>query len=125
VPIGDSTTAHIYQGDVLRVRWMRYQGTFPAKDFLLGYPEDFARFVQRVREMADTGTILLPTLGHQLKGKYRELHQFKMSLTRSWGVRDSGVYVVLHAGLKKKAKEQVADYERALMLRDNYFNRTE
>lgn len=115
----DKETAFIYQGTVLRVRWMRYQGEFPARQFLKQYPEDFARFLYRVQEMGDAGRIALKKHGHPLKGPYRELHQFNMELTRSWGFRVDDVYVVLHAG-KKRTTGQEPDYDRALALRADY-----
>jgi hypothetical protein len=118
VLIGDS--CFIYQGAALRVIWMRYQGHFPAREFLEGYPDDFARFLFRVEEIGDTGRITLKKHGHQLKGPYRDLHQFNMELTRSWGFRVDDTYVVLSAGLKR-TKGQEPDYDRALALRTDYF----
>lgn len=125
IEIGDA--AFIYEGAKLRIRWMRYQHDFPARSFLEGYPEDFAQFLWRAEEMARTGTIFLPSQGHPLKGPYRELFQFNMALTRSWGfhVSNSNVFVIVDADTKKKAKEQETDYKRALALRADYIDRIE
>lgn len=113
-------TAHILEGSVLRVRWMRYQGEFPARRFLEKYPEDFAQFLQRAREMADFGRIRLPNNGHSLGGTHSVLHQFNMKVTRSWGIRDGNVYLIVHAA-KKRTTGQESDYEKAMQRRQDYF----
>lgn len=118
--IGNS--AFIYQG-IVRVRWMRHDGEFPARVFLEKYPDDFMRFLNRAKEMATTGTIRLHKNGHPLEGQYSELHQFNMELTRSWGFRAENVYVVVHAA-KKRTTGQEPDYERALTRREDYLTRT-
>ena len=100
---------------------MLYQGDFPAHVFLKNYPDDLTRFLFRVQEMGDTGRIALKKHGHPLKGPHRELHQFNMELTRSWGFRVGDVYVVLSAA-KKVTKGQESDYDRALLLRADYLN---
>lgn len=113
-------TAHIYEGAVLRVRFMRHAGTFPAVVVLRQFPDDFLRFHRRCEEMGDTGTIRVRAHGHSLKGpRYRELFQFNMEMIRSWGFRDAGVFIVLNAA-KKKPKNQEPDYETALDLRADY-----
>lgn len=98
---------------------MRYRGAFPARAFLEQYPEEFARFLHRVEEMGDTGRISVKKHGHQLKGPYRDLHQFNMELTRSWGFRTDNAYVVLNAGLKRTTGQE-PDYDRSLALREDY-----
>lgn len=100
---------------------MRHQGEFPARVFLRQFPDDFARFLFRAEEMGDTGRIALKKHGHPLHGPYRELHQFNMELTRSWGIRVDDVYVVLSAA-KKVTKGQEPDYDRALVLRADFLN---
>jgi hypothetical protein len=115
-------TAFILQGPILKVRWMRFDHAFPARRFLEQYPEDFAQFLQRCREMADYGRIRLRNNGHQLHGEFAALHQFNLKLTRSWGVRDGDVYLVLDADTKKNDKKQQADYRRALLKYQDYLN---
>lgn len=53
------SAAHIFEGRVLRVRWMRYRNSFPARDFLQRFPEEMMRFKERCEEMGNTGTIRL------------------------------------------------------------------
>jgi hypothetical protein len=94
---------------------MRYRHDFPAKRFLEKYPEDFAQFLQRCLEMATFGEIRLEHHGHQLRGDgYRDLHQFNLKVTRSWGYKDKerDVYLVLHAA-KKRTRGQEPDYDVA------------
>jgi hypothetical protein len=98
---------------------MRFQHAFPAREFLNGFPDDFGRFLRRVEEMAETGTIALKRHGHALQGPYRELFQFNMELTRSWGFRVDNVFVVLNAA-KKRTTGQEPDYDRALAMREDY-----
>lgn len=99
---------------------MRYNHDFPARTFLQAhFPNDIPQFLQRAKEMAEYGRIRLSNNGHQLDGPYSDLHQFNMKLTRSWGMRDGDVYVVLHAA-KKRTTGQEPDYNKALALRDNY-----
>lgn len=120
--IGDS--AFIYQGDALRVRWMRYNGTFPARDFLRAYPEDYLRFKERCEEMGQTGRIRLPSQGHQLEGAYHELYEFKMPDTRAWGFRVQNVFLVAYAAKKEpKKKKQERDYKTTLAMRADYLTR--
>lgn len=109
----------ILDGPVMRVRWMRYRHAFPARRFLEKYPDDFGQFVQRCREMAYFGKIRLTNNGHQLDDEYRELHQFNLKVTRSWGYKDGNVYLVLHAA-KKKTKGQEPDYATALKRLQDY-----
>lgn len=114
-------TAFILDGPALRVRWMRYRHDFPARRFLEQYPEDFAQFLQRAREMASFGRIRLHNNGHQLGGDYAVLHQFNLKVTRSWGIRDGRAYVVVSAA-KKRTKGQEADYDCALQMYEDYLN---
>jgi hypothetical protein len=101
---------------------MRYQGSFPARDYLEQVPEDFMRFLRRCEEMGDTGTVRLKAHGHALQGpRYRSLFQFNMEETRSWGFRYEHVYIVLNAA-QKNSKNQEPDYETALELRADYLN---
>lgn len=114
-------TCFIRKGAAMRVRWMRHQGEFPARSFLeRQFPEDIPQFLQRAREMANFGRIRLRSNGHQLGGRYGVLHQFNLTHTRSWGVRDGNVYVVVNAG-KKRTTGQEPDYERSLELANDYF----
>lgn len=100
---------------------MRYKGDFPAKTFLLGYPEDFQAFLARAEEMGDYGKLSLRSKGHFLKGKYRELYEFKMPLTRAFGFKQQGDFVVLSAARKADTtKAQIPDYKYALRLRADY-----
>lgn len=115
-------TAFIIEGPYYRVRWMRYRHEFPARRFLEGYPEDFGQFLQRCREMANFGEIRLEHHGHQLRGTgYRELHQFNLKVTRSWGYKDGNTYLVLHAA-KKRTTGQEPDYDIAWKRLQNYRN---
>lgn len=106
----------------MRVRWMRYRHAFPAREFLEGFPDDFGQFLQRCKEMALFGKIRLQNNGHQLTDDpYRDLHQFNMKVTRSWGYKDGRTYVVLHAA-KKRTTGQEPDYDRALKRLQDYLD---
>lgn len=105
----------------MRVRWMRFRHEFPARRFLERHPYDFAQFLQRCREMARFGRIRLENNGHQLEGEFRDLHQFNLKVTRSWGYKDRNTYVVLHAA-KKKTTGQEPDYRTALKRLQDYLN---
>jgi hypothetical protein len=98
---------------------MRYQQGFPARDFLRQFPDDMSRFLARAEEMAEYGTMSLRSHGHALKGRFNELFQFNMRITRAWGFRLGDVFVVLSAA-KKRTRGQEADYDFALRLRENY-----
>lgn len=119
----ESTTALIYPGTVLRVRWMYFNGHFPARAFLRQHPDGMMRFNARAVEMGDTGKILLHGHGHPLNGPYSELHQFNLGDFRSWGFTHEGVYVVVWASTKKNKKAQQEDYKKALRLRADYLER--
>jgi len=112
-------TAFILDGPICRVRWMRYCHDFPARRFLEQYPDDFAQFLQRAREMANYGRIRLTNNGHQLDENYAVLHQFNLKVTRSWGIRDGRTYLVVHAA-KKRTKGQTPDYDQALRMYYDY-----
>lgn len=112
-------TAHIIDGPVMRVRWVRYDHEFPARRFLEGYPDDFGQFLQRCQEMANFGRIKLWNNGHQLNDPYNTLHQFNLKATRSWGYKDGRTYIVLSAA-KKRTTGQEPDYDRAIKILRNY-----
>ena len=98
---------------------MRFDHDFPARSYLNGYPHDFSQFLQRCREMANCGVIRLRNNGHQLSGRYSDLHQFNLKDTRTWGFRDGRLYIVLNAA-KKRTTGQGPDYERSLSLLEDY-----
>lgn len=100
---------------------MRYRHAFPARRFLERYPADFAQFLQRCKEMASFGRIRLENNGHQLDDEYRDLHQFNLKVTRSWGYKDGDDYIVLHAA-KKRTTGQEKDYNAALKLLQDYLD---
>lgn len=100
---------------------MRYDHAFPAREFLKRFPDDFARFLLRAEEMAEFGTISVKRHGHALKGRWADLYQFNMELTRSWGFRHRDAFIVLSAA-KKRTSGQEPDYEFALKLREDFLN---
>lgn len=112
----------IYAGALLRMRWMRYEGDWPARSFLEQYPEDFSRFLHRIQEMGNTGKISLPAHGHWLKPPYRDLFEFKMAKTRAFGFQIERTFVITSAATKKKKGAQVADYDAAMALRTDYLD---
>ena len=114
----------IYSGSILRVRWMRFKGSYPAKAFLSGYREDFQAFLARAEEMGDFGRIAIDKKGHFLKGDYREIYEFKMPITRAFGFRDGNLFIVTNAARKTDTtKAQIPDYDRALKLKADYLAR--
>ena len=99
---------------------MRYRGEFPARTYLRTLPDDMARFLASVDELVQFGKLTLGSKGHFLKGRFRSLFEFKMPNSRALAFIDDGVLVITNAAPKKKKKEQEADYERGLTLRDDY-----
>jgi len=115
----------IISGAALRIRWMRYRGRFPAKEFLSAYPEDLQAFLARAEEMADRGKLTLGSKGHWLTGKhYSSIFEFKMPVTRAFGFRDGNVLYITNAAKKADTvKAQTPDYERAMKLRADFLKR--
>jgi hypothetical protein len=111
-------------GGALVVRFMRYKGRYPAKDFLDSMPtKDRARLIALAKRMAETGSLPVPAHGHQLRGNYSDLFEFKPGDSRVFGFfHNSNLYLTSGAP-KKKPKAQEGDYLEALNMRADFYRR--
>lgn len=99
---------------------MRYKSDFPAKTFLSTYREDYEAFLARAEEMGEYGKLSQGSKGHWLKAPYSLIYEFKMPLTRAFGFTHDRDFIVTNAAKKAKKKAQIPDYDRALMMRNDY-----
>jgi hypothetical protein len=73
--------------------------------------------------MADHASLPDRTHGHFLKGKYSKVFEFKPKAGRVYAFFFERNCYLTHGARKKKDKEQVADHDRALALRDDFVQR--
>ena len=111
-------------GDALVVRFMRYKGSYPAKSYIDEMPErDRARFLALAKRMADFGRLPSESHGHQLRGEFSDLFEFKPGDSRVFAfVHGTSLYLTSGAP-KRKSKAQLSDYQVALNLRRDFLNR--
>ena len=114
----------VAMGDALVVRFMRYKGSYPAKSYIDEMPErDRARFLALAKRMADFGRLPSESHGHQLRGEFSDLFEFKPGDSRVFAfVHGTSLYLTSGAP-KRKSKAQLSDYQVALNLRRDFLNR--
>lgn len=107
------------------VRYMKYRGTFPARDYFRGAcsPVDRARFIALAKQLSIEGKLPGSAFGHFLKGKYSQIFELKPTDSRFFGFFVDTQFYVTNAAKKCKPKQQEADYERALAMRDDFLRR--
>lgn len=106
---------------------MRFQGAFPAKEFLAGIAGSEgkrvrARMLALAQRMADSGKLAYEH-GHWLDGPYSDLFEFKPYKYRVLAFRRSNYLYVTNAAKKALPKVQNRDYDYALALRDDFLAR--
>jgi hypothetical protein len=113
----------IAMGERYVVRFMRHKGSYPADDFLNRECDEAirARFVALAKRMADFGRLPSEIHGHQLRGKYATLFEFKPHGARLFAFfHETNLYVTSGAP-KRKDRAQEKDYEVALGLRSDFY----
>ena len=76
-----------------------------------------------VRRLATHGRIDVPERGHMLKGKFKDIMELKPGKHRVFGFRDGNNFYLTNGAMKKKAKDQKADYGLALQMRADFLAR--
>ncbi|WP_337170177.1 type II toxin-antitoxin system RelE/ParE family toxin [Gemmatimonas aurantiaca] len=114
----------VAMGDARVVRYMRHKGRYPAKDYLDEMPErDRARFFALAKRMADIGHLPSETHGHQLRGEYSDLFEFKPGDSRIFAFLHGTSLYLTSGAPKKKPKTQESDYAEAKNLRRDFLER--
>lgn len=115
----------IWIGQELVVRYMRYKGSFPAKDYFEQSCSEHvrARFIALVRQLGITGKLPDKTFGHHLKGQYSDIYELKPKGVRFYGFFSDRNFYVTNAAPKRKAKAQESDHKTAVAMRQDFFAR--
>jgi hypothetical protein len=100
---------------------MRYQGSYPAKDYLEAHSKVKPSLLAIVRRLSTHGTIEVSERGHMLKGKYKDIMELKPGKHRVYGFRHNNNFYLTNGAPKKKAKEQEADFKLALAMRTDFY----
>lgn len=109
-------------GDRYVVRYMKYRGSYPGKDFLDACTDPVrVRFVALAQRMAVAGRLPTDAHGHQLKPPYADLFEFKPGNVRVFAFFHGKDLYVTSGAPKRKGKAQANDYEAALNLRADFY----
>jgi hypothetical protein len=111
-------------GDALVIRYMRYRDSFPAKEYLAGVDRPArARFEALAGMLAERGRLPSSAHGHQLAGEYAELYELKPLGHRVFGFWHGTTLYLTNGAPKRAAKAQQGDYDTALRLRADFYER--
>lgn len=114
----------VYLGAKLCVRYMRYTGRYPAKDYLDGAnPMVRARFVALTRLLGDYGELANESQGHFLKAPYDKIYELKPRDGRLFGFFHERNYYLTNGGPKQKVKRQQSDYATSEEMRVDFLRR--
>jgi hypothetical protein len=111
----------VAMGEAFVVRFMRYKGRYPAMEYLNGMPErDRARFLAYAKRMAEFGRLPSESHGHQLRGDFADLFEFKPGDSRIFAFFYGTSLYLTSGAPKRKAKAQRGDYAEAINLRRDF-----
>ncbi len=115
----------IVMGDSLVIRWMRYNKSFPAQDYLQSLGSEIdriqARLLALTTMMAESGRLPSTQHGHYLKSPYSEIFEFKPFGHRFFAFVDGTTMYLTNGAPKRAPKAQQGDYKQAAHLRADYF----
>lgn len=113
----------IAMGDAYVVRYMRYRGRYPAKDFLDACDEAVrVRLLALAQRMAIYGRLPSDAHGHQLKSPYAVLFEFKPLGARVMAFFHGKDVYLTNGAPKRKPKAQAGDYDVALNMRADFYD---
>lgn len=111
----------VWIGTSLVVRYMRYRGRFPARDFFIGAePAVRARFIALAKVLADSGVLPDRAHGHYLKAPFQDIFELKPRNCRFYGFFHLRNYYITNGGPKANPKVQLQDHERAEQMRKDF-----
>lgn len=111
-------------GSAKVVRFMRHGAGFPARDFLDAHEELEPAFLAMATQYAETGRIVLRERGHWLSGPFRQIFEFKPRRGRIFAFEHESMLYLTNGAMKTaKAKAQESDYQRALVLRQDFYDK--
>lgn len=100
---------------------MRYQGSWPAKEYLDANPGIKASFLAIAQHLATHGKVEVSERAHMLKGKYRDIWEAKPRGHRILGFRHDSIMYLTNGAPKGNKRSQEADYKIALKMRDDFY----
>jgi hypothetical protein len=111
-------------GALFVVRYMRYDDSYPAQDYVNGATGSVrARFFALARMLAEFGRLPDGTQGHFLKPPFADIYEMKPGSGRVFGFFHERTIYLTNGADKKKPKQQKSDYEEASRLRDDFYAR--
>jgi hypothetical protein len=116
-------TSIVYLGKRYVVRFMRYEGSYPAQDYVLSATGPIrARFLALGRRLGDDGRLPDRSHGHFLEPPYEEIYELKPLSGRVFGFFYKRNLYLTNGAPKKRPKAQESDYKLALRLRKDFFD---
>jgi hypothetical protein len=112
-------TELIRKGKACAIYFVADDGHFRAKAFFdSGEKRERTRLHTLVKYMSDAGRLAGDAMGHWLKGRFKQVYEFKTNRCRCFAFQRGRDYYLMSGADKAKPKKQEKNYERALELRD-------